>query len=125
MSKKFVTIIIILFVIVSAILFAIKYFVPAFSFGVLMGGNIVLAIVSITTYLVIKRKIAARPQAFVQSVMASSFIKLIVCMTALLVYVLVDRANIHKPSIFVLMGVYAVYTSVETWLLSMMAREAN
>jgi hypothetical protein len=44
-------------------------------------------------------------------------------MTAILVYVLMFRSNVHKPSVFVLFGIYAVYTILETWALSKMARK--
>jgi Ca2+/Na+ antiporter len=54
----------------------------------------------------------------VRGVYSASFLKLMVCMVSLLVYVMLNRATIHKPTVFVLFGIYAVYTIAETILLS-------
>jgi Na+/H+ antiporter NhaA len=56
-------------------------------------------------------------------VYSASFLKLMVCMIAILVYVLLNRAHLHKASVFILFGIYALYTIVETWILSKLARE--
>lgn len=125
MRRNFIVTIIMLFVIISAILILVKTLAPSFLIGTMLGGNAVLAILSITSYLLVKRKISAKPQAFVQAVMSGSLLKLFACMIGLVTYILINKPHVHKPSIFILMAVYAIYTAVETWLLSLMAREVN
>jgi len=70
----------------------------------------------------VNKQVDSRPQAFVRGVYSASFLKLMVCMVSILVYVLLNRTHIHKPSVFVLFGIYAVYTVVETWVLSKRVR---
>jgi Ca2+/Na+ antiporter len=44
-------------------------------------------------------------------------------MTAMLIYIVINRDTIHKPSVFVLFGIYAVYTAIETVILSKTAKK--
>lgn len=115
--------IIVLCLILAACIYGIKSKWPAFSFNVLMTGNVLMAILSFLSFVIVRKQMHDRPQAFVRGVYSATFMKLMVCMAALLIYVLIDRKNIHKPSLFVLFGIYAAYTAVETIFLQRVARE--
>ena len=123
MKKFFVLIIVILFLLLTGVFYGVKAYAPEYHFGILMIGNITMATLSVITYYMVIGQMNKRPEAFVRGVYSSSFLKLLVCMAAILVYVLVNRPNIHKPSLFILFGIYAVYSIVETWMLSRLARE--
>lgn len=125
MRKHFNLVIIVLFVLLTVAFFGLQQYNPAFRFRVLMGGNVLMAVLSLVSYRLVKKQMNEKPQAFVRGVYAATFLKLMVCMTSILLYVVLDRPNIHKPSIFMLFGVYAVYTVMETWMLSKLAREAK
>jgi hypothetical protein len=122
MSKTFLATIIVVFILLSAIFYAMKVYAPAYRYIVLMTGNIIMASLSVVTYIMITRQIDNRPQAFVRGVSSASFLKLMVCMISILAYVLINKSNIHKPTVFVLLGIYAVYSVTETILLSKQAR---
>jgi hypothetical protein len=108
---------------VMVILGVVAYFLqPQFSFPVLMGGNAILFLLSIITFSIVSRTFNSRPQAFVQGVSSGSLIKLFVCAGGILIYALVNKPHVNKPQIFVLMGMYAVYSIVENILLSRMAK---
>ena len=82
-----------------------------------------MAILSISAYLMVQKQMDNNnPQAFVRGVSGASFLKLMVCMVSILVYVLLNRAHIHKPSVLIMFGIYAVYTIMETILLSKLVR---
>jgi len=100
-----------------------KIYSPEYRFGVLMTGNVTMAILSLLTYFIVRKSIDSRPEAFVRGVYGATFLKLIVCMVSVLLYAMLNRKDIHKPSLFVLFGIYAVYTAVEPWMLSKQARE--
>jgi len=112
-----------LFLLLSVFFYLLHRSRPAYDAGALIAGNGIMAALSAFTCHLVLRQLGKRPQAFVRSVYAATFLKLMVCMTALLAYVLVNRAHLHKPSLFLLMGIYAVYTAVETMLLSRQARQ--
>ena len=125
MKKKFLITILSLFAFISAVFFAMKCYAPmnGFHFVALEAGNAIMALLSLVTYSLITKQLDKSPQAFVRGVSGSSFLKLMVCMISILVYILLNRSSIHKPTVFVLFGIYAVYTAAETWLLSKLARE--
>jgi len=96
---------------------------PGYQLYVLETGNVIMAALSLSSYLLVQRSLSNNPQAFVRGVSGASFLKLMVCMVSILVYVLLNRTHIHKPSVFILFGIYAVYTIMETILLSKLVRE--
>jgi hypothetical protein len=123
MKKQFPLMIAIIFVLLTVVFFAMRTFAPVYHFVALETANGIMALLSLSSYLIVRKQVDSRPEAFVRGVYSASFLKLMVCMIAILVYVLLNRARIHKPSVFVLFGIYAVYTIVETWILSKLARE--
>ncbi len=122
MKQKFIITLIVVFAALSGVFFYMKSAAPEFRFNVLMAGNIIMAVLSLVSFLLATKDMHSRPQAFVRGVYSASFLKLLVCMASVLIYVMVNKADIHKPTLFVLFGIYAVYSIVETTLLSKIAR---
>lgn len=125
MKNSFIVVILVIFLVLSGLFYALKLNAPAFNFVLLMTGNVVMALLSIISYILVTKQLAARPAAFVRGVYASSFLKLFVCMISILTYAMVNKPNIHKPTIFMLLGIYAVYSAAETIVLSNMARRVK
>jgi Ca2+/Na+ antiporter len=100
-----------------------KVYAPQYHFVALETGNLIMAILTISSFFIVKNQIDSRPEAFVRGVYSASFLKLMVCMVSILVYVLLNRSHIHKGTVFVLFGIYAIYTVAETLLLSKLAKE--
>lgn len=123
MKKQLIISIVTIFLLLSAIFFAMKTYAPEFHFVALEGGNVIMAALSLITFLMVTRQVDNRPHAFVRGVYSASFLKLMVCMISILVYVLLNRAKIHKPTVFVLFGIYVVYTIMETLILSRAVKE--
>ena len=123
MRIKFIVATVTTFVLLTAVFFALHNYAPEFNFITLECGNLVMAILSLSTYIIIEKQKSGRPQAFVRGVSGASFLKLMVCMVSILAYVLLNRANIHKPSVFVLFGIYGIYTIIETIALSKLVRQ--
>lgn len=113
----------IIFVVLGAGFYLMRTSAPEFHFMALEAANLLMAGLSVTTYFMIRGHMNGRPQAFVRGVSGAAFLKLMVCMVAMLVYILINRTHIHKPSVFVMFGIYAIYTITETILLSKLARE--
>ncbi len=125
MKKYFIVIVVILFFVLSAVFYSMKIWAPDFRFGVLMGANVIMAVLTLLSHRLVKAQVNKRGEAFVRGVYSSSFLKLFVCIGAVLAYALINKPNVHKPTLFVLFGIYAVYSVAETLLLSKMAREAK
>ena len=125
MKNKFILIVIIVFVVLTAACYFFSMQLPKFRFPVLMTGNVVMAVLTLSTYAMVMSQLKRRPAAFVNSVRGASFLKLFVCMIALVTYALLDREHIYKPVVFVLFGIYAIYSVIETWLMARLARDAK
>ena len=123
MTRYFSLVIVILFIALSVIFYMLQTYAPAYNFKLLMSANIVMALLSFIGYRIVKKQIKSKPQAFVRGVYSSTFLKLMICMAGIVAYVMINRSNIHKPSIFVLFGIYAVYSFFETITISRLAKE--
>ena len=125
MNKQFIIAIVTVFVVLSIVFLTLRIKAPElkFDFAALETGNGIMAILSFVTFVLVKGKLDGSPGAFVRGVSGASFLKLMVCMVSILVYILLNRNTIHKPSVFMLFGIYTVYTIIETWLLSKLVRE--
>jgi len=120
--QRYIISMIVVFIVLSAVFFALKIYMPAYNFVVLEIGNVIMALLSLITYFIVKKQMDGRPEAFVRGVYSASFLKLMVCMVSILVYVMLNRDHIHKPSVFVLFGIYVIYTFMETLLLSKLVK---
>ncbi len=87
-------------------------------FPILVIGNIVLALITLISFSLSRKGLAAtNPNVFVRSVYASTLSKLMLCVVGIGVYVLVNRSRVSKATIFILLFFYLVYTVLETWQL--------
>ncbi len=125
MKKYFLIILLTVYVLLTAGFYMLSSSEPAFNFITLAIGNTIMALLTLFAYLMVRSNLEKRPQAFVRGVMGSSFLKLMVCMLGVLTYVLLNKDHIHKPTVFVLCGIYALYTVIETTLLSKLVRVQN
>lgn len=120
--KSGFTSVIIIFIILTGVFFFLRSAVPQFNFAVLMSGNVIMAVLTLLSYFLVSKQLNSRTQAFITGVHSATFLKLFICLISIVAYVLVNKPNVHKPTIFVLLGIYAVYSAVETILLSKAVR---
>ena len=123
MKTRFTIITVSVFLLLSILFYVLKIYAPAYQFITLECGNVLMALLSLIAFLIVMKQKEGRPQAFVNSVSGASFLKLMVCMIAILVYVLLNRSHIHKPTVFVLMGIYFIYSIIENSILSLSLRK--
>ncbi|MBL7765087.1 MAG: hypothetical protein JNJ58_03265 [Chitinophagaceae bacterium] len=94
--------------------------------NVMIPGIIILAIISILSFLVSERSLLHdNPNRFVRGVMASTFLKFFLCILSVGILLFSLKQKLHKPDLFALMGVYMIYSIVEAWILSQAARKKN
>ena len=125
MKTRFLIITLVIFAVLSAVIFAMQSFVPQFHTMALEGGNAIMALLTLSAYFIVSAQMKGSAAAFVRGISGVSFLKIMVCMVAALIYIVLNRSNIHKGTIFALMGIYAIYTAAETLLLSKMARQGK
>lgn len=98
---------------------------PEYHTTALEIANFIMAGITLAVFALVNRQIDNRPNAFVRGVYSGSLLRLMVCMVGILAYVLMNKSKIHKPSVFIMFGIYAVYSATETVLLSRTAKRNN
>jgi hypothetical protein len=91
---------------------------------VVIVGNLVLFIVSFSSFLLSRRAMKAdNPNVFVRTMYTNFMLKLFVCVVTAFVYFKLAKPNINKPGLFVCMGLYIVYTVIEVSSLTKLLRK--
>lgn len=115
MRKFYLPIIVLLCNLLFALIFLWCNKHPEYDRMALLVANALLAVLSVVSFFMLKNKAKEqRPQAFVNGVYGATLLRLMVCMGSIFIYLFVNRGHLHKPSIFAMMGLYIVYTFVET-----------
>ena len=111
-----ITSLFILFIIVNSFCFLFKNWLDAKNIDhlVVIGANCILFVLSATVYYMHKKAAQNKnPHAFVRSVMAGTFIKLVVIAIAVVVYLKLTEQNKSVYAIVAGIGLYFIYTFVE------------
>ncbi len=121
MTDKFIFWLAAVFAVITGTLFILKegwLATMGVHFPILMIGNIVLALVTLVSYSTSRKGLTAEnPNVFVRSVYASTLSKLMLCVVGIAAYVIANRSQVSKATIFILLFFYLVYTVLETWQL--------
>src|SRR6188768_349586 len=96
---------------------------PAFDFVALIGADAIMLLLSLAAWAMLRKNVAERPQAFIRGVYGATLLRLFVCLTAVLTYALMNREHLHKPTLFVMFGIYMAYTVIETVVFSRVAKK--
>lgn len=81
---------------------------------ILIGGNIVLFIVTMLSYLFYRKAIiSGNTQVFLRNVYSGMFIKFFACLIAAFCYIFFAGRNVNTGALFGLMFLYMVYTFLE------------
>lgn len=125
MKNYFIIVIFVLLGLLSGLFLWLRETMPEYDFEAMMTANVIMAALSLITWLMVKAKLNGRPQSFVGGVFSSTFLKLFVCIVGILGYAMVNKPNVHKPTLFVMFGIYIVYSAAETIMLQKLARQAK
>jgi len=118
--------IILLFFILNILIFLFKNLLEGKGFNIsfLLIANSILFLLTLAGFVIQGKAINSQDaQKFVRSVYASMMIKMFICMIAILIYMVMNRQNINKPSLFASMGIYIFYTIIEVSGLMKAARK--
>ena len=90
---------------------------------VLIWGNLVLFIATISSFYFFYRSLAKRSLAFLNMVYMGLFVKLGLCLMASFLYIYLAGKSVNKPAILALMALYLVYTFIELMIITRLGRE--
>src|ERR1700749_4498700 len=125
--KKMVPLFIV-FVVFSILLLLSQSLFPKFGLdsNVLLIANALFFILGIITFLIQYKALQnSNPNVFIRSVMSGMMLKMFVCVIAVLIYVLANRNNYSKASIFAGAVLYFVYLTVEVKVMLKLNNQKN
>jgi hypothetical protein len=96
------------------------------NYTVLLAGNAILFLVTLISYnLYRKALLHNNVQAFLRLVYSGMLLKMVICIAAVLVYVLVAGHSVNKIAIFGCFGLYFIYTFAEVKTLMNLSKQKN
>jgi hypothetical protein len=128
MTDRFYIRLIGLFIIINGTLIALKggLLDKGAHFNVLLIGNLALALITGLSYRMSRTGLnSSNNNAFVRMVYASTLSKLMLCLVGIAVYVIINRANTSRITVFILMFLYMAYTVVETLSLQKVSKKKS
>ena len=91
---------------------------------VVMMGTGIVAIIMLVSYMIsVQNLLDSNPNKFVRGIMGGTFLKFMLSIVAVAVLLFSVREKLHKPDLFLLMGVYLLFSMVETAFLSIISRK--
>lgn len=96
-----------------------------FDIPALLVADLLMLALSLGGWMLMRPRLEERPQAFVRGVLSATLLRLFVCFAAILVYALLKRPHLHRPTVFLMFGIYAAFTVVETLVMSRHARSVR
>jgi hypothetical protein len=112
--SRFFTSILAIHFIVFGIFLYLRSSYPGWDYTLLLGGNAFLALVTLLSFILATKPSHDRPESFVRGVYSGTLLKLFLIAGGVLVYLLLHRHHLHKPSLAVIGGIYIIYTALET-----------
>lgn len=113
------------FVALLGLIYALWSRTPAsYDLSVLIAGDALLAILSIVAYVMADNALKSpNPNAFIRAKMGSTMLRIFICVAGIGTYAYLNsKAASTKPTIFLILGMYMVYTILESAVLSKKGR---
>jgi hypothetical protein len=116
----------ILFIILTALFISAKSFFGRYNIDqdVLIAGNMLLAIVTVLSYLMLLRGIrSTNPHSFVRAMYLSFIVKFFIIVAAAGIYVVIAGSEVNKAALIICMFLYLVYTFIEVSVLTKLMKQ--
>jgi hypothetical protein len=96
----------------------------AYNLTMLLASDIILAGLSIIAYIMTNNALKqTNPNAFIRAKMGSTMLRLFICVAGIGTFAYLNgKAPDSKPTIFLILGMYVIYTIVESAVLSKKGR---
>lgn len=93
---------------------------------VLIGANCLFFLTSLVAFSMQRKAMEnSNPNVFIRNVMGTMMLKMLVCLAAVMAYVLGAGKNFNKPSVYISMLIYLVYLVVEVALVMKLNKRKN
>ena len=95
-------------------------------FMVLIAANCLFFLVSLVAYKIQRKAMDnSNPNVFIRSVMGGMMLKMLICVAAVMAYVLLSGIHFNKPAVYISMVLYLVYLSAEVAIMMKLNKSKN
>ncbi len=122
--KKFIPVIA-LFIFINVFLLIFKNYLTqnGFEINFILIANVILFLLSSFGFFIQTKGVnSSNINAFIRGIYSSLLMKMFVIVAAIFIYIFVTGGQVNKPSLFVSMAIYLLYTSIEVIQLMKIAR---
>jgi hypothetical protein len=123
MTAKLPVFLIVLFAAIAGGAYLLHKSYPAYDLTALLAADGIMLLLSLAAWAMLRKNVAERPQAFLRGVYGATMLRLFVCLTGILTYALMNRETLHRPTLFVMFGIYMAFTVIETVVFSRVAKK--
>lgn len=93
-------------------------------FVVLLTGNAILFLATLVSFLMYKRAFQhSNPHSIVRFIYSGLFFKMVICLLAAVIYILISRPNVNKPALFGCFIIYIIYSYIEVRTLMQLSKQ--
>jgi hypothetical protein len=91
---------------------------------VLVIGNLILATVTLVSYLLLYRSLqSSNTNSFIRAMYLGFIIKFFVLVVAAFIYITMAKSNVNKPSLIACAAMYILYTFIEVAVLTKLLKQ--
>ena len=95
-------------------------------FMVLVAANCLFFLVSLAAYKIQRKAMDnTNPNVFIRSVMGGMMLKMLICVAAVMAYVLLSGKHFNRPAVYISMVLYLVYLSAEVAIMMKLNKSKN
>lgn len=92
--------------------------------SVMIAGNLIIFIATLISFQLYRRSLANNNvHAFMRMIYGGMFAKMMICLFAAVIYIMIVKKNVSKGAIFGLMFLYFVYTFAEMSIILKLSRK--
>lgn len=122
-QRSFILSIFIAIVALGGLVFFLHQTDEQYDLWALLIGDVFLGLLSIASFLIIKKGLKSdNGNAFVRAKYSSTLLKMFSSLILLLAYIFLNGRQIHKPTLFLFLGMYVVFSALEAVPLSKLAK---
>jgi|GEM_PF-577376 len=90
----------------------------------LLIGDIALAAISLFSFFTIVNGLKSEnSNALIRAKYTGTLVKFFLCIALLIIYIFLNNRQVHKPSLFLFLGMYVVYSALEAIPLARLAKK--
>ncbi|MBS1597825.1 MAG: hypothetical protein JST75_06350 [Bacteroidetes bacterium] len=117
---------VVIFIVLTVIIFLLKSWVKEndVDYVVLLTGNTILFLATVFSFLLYNKALQNNnPNVFIRFIYGGMLMKMVICLAAAVIYILLAKNNVSKFGLFGCFILYIIYTFAEVKILMQLSKQ--